>query len=390
MDQWIGNYRLSRIDNLLKGPENLMAVSKKAGKQFYIRAVQGVTGVGRMGADADLVGKSAILLENMGHTHNSLGETEKAEQCFEEALDRLSKGDKGNKGGLLMGLGVVKKGRGDFKGSARLLYQALKFYSSSLKNGSDGKYNKPQQLSLLPGGVKRSDPLDHWEIPLGNRTLPGEHYKAEHHFYKSVRNFWLTCGYTDAKRTLGHFSDAQQLYKQSLQLHSNFDTMDMRAIVDIIYALQQLHYGKRERTKLETEAGSEQYIDSVRRIRDRIRKQKIKVDDNIAVFYKIGAELIITGCRSSSSSSGSGSSTAAHSCRRACTALRQLRLSCWWVSHWNLILGGAWDLGAAMLRDAISYFEGTVNHQVDCSNLVRQCKDLIKVAENSRKGGGIS
>jgi len=238
-----------------------------------------------------LAGKSAILLENIGHTHNSLGETDKAEECFEEALDRIDKGEKGNKGGLLMGLGIVKKSRGDLQGSVRILYKALRFYQESYK------------------GIEHSIVAKcHTSVGRSLEAL-NEIFKAEHHFYEAVRIFWLTCGYSpltanaikkfaDLKLLLQRPDEAQQLYRQSLELHVEFDTLDMRAIIEIVNQIPLLHLTQESKSKL-SRPGLSQYLPSIQRFWERTEFRK--TDGNLAVAYKSMAEITAIpggdGCR---------------------------------------------------------------------------------------------
>eukprot|EP00966_Prymnesium_polylepis_P112703 2606780-Prymnesium_polylepis.1 len=53
-----------------------------------------------------IVGASAALCENIGHTYSSLGDLNEAESYFERAIELLKTGSYGNKGGIYMGLGL--------------------------------------------------------------------------------------------------------------------------------------------------------------------------------------------------------------------------------------------------------------------------------------------
>jgi len=342
MDQWIGNYRMSKIDQLLTDKEGgLMAICKKKGKDFYMRAVQMLAfcrwkqfrfrdSLKLFYEFQDLAGRSAILLENIGHTHNSLGEVDKAEECFQEALDRIAKGDRGNKGGLLMGLGVAKKSRGDLKGSVEILYEALDYYLAEYK------------------GIEHSIVAKcHTSVGRSLEGL-GEWRKAEHHYYEAVHIFWLTCGYSpltanavkklgDAKVQLGFWDDAQQLYRQSFELHASFDTLDMNAILELVSAIQRLHFDERA-TKELSRPGFNQYVDTIVKVNQRLEKEEAEVDVTGSVYYKLAGEIAMSG--------------------------------------------GAMGTGVSMLKIALKFFEAhrsdaNANATVNLEGLIEQCRHLI-------------
>ncbi|GAB5364425.1 hypothetical protein AAMO2058_000969100 [Amorphochlora amoebiformis] len=341
MDQWIGNYRLTLIDNLLMGKEiALMKICRRLGGQWKLKAVQMLAfcrwkqfrykeSLDLFYEFQDLAGKSAILLENMGHTHNSLGETDKAEECFLEALDRIERGDRGNKGGLLMGIGIVRKSRGDLKGSAEILLEALAFYKDSYK-GVDHSIVAKSHTSV-------------------GRALEdlGEIKQAEHHFYEAVRIFWLTCGISpltgnatkrlgDLKVKLGFMNQAQQLYHQALDMHVNFDTMDLRAILDILTVIPMLHITERCRVML-AKPDFDQYLPCITTLKKRIESEGLTVDGTLAVLLKAAAEIAIPGGRKGAS------------------------------------------MAIPMLEKAIKFFNTTA--EADCSRLITQSKQMIEVAQ---------
>mmetsp|Transcript_3081 Transcript_3081/g.7195 ORF Transcript_3081/g.7195 Transcript_3081/m.7195 type:complete len:428 (+) Transcript_3081:19-1302(+) len=347
MDQWIGNYRMSKIDNLLNN-EGLMKLCRTKGGQWKMKAVQMLAfcrwkqfrfreSLNLFYEFQDLAGKSAILLENMGHTHNSLGEHEKAEACFTEALERISKGDRGNKGGLLMGLGVLKKARGDYKGSVKTLLEALQFFKDKYK------------------GIEHSIVAKcHTSVGRSLEAL-GEIHQAEHHFFEAVRIFWLTCAFSpltanaakklaDLKFKLGFVDEAQQLYKQSLQMHVSFDTLDLRALLEIIQLLPELHLDRKFEPYL-CEPGLDQYAASLRKLKERIDDEKIPMDGTLAVLFKSMAELSIAG----------------HSYKK--------------LQKNNATNAMEREMAAGLLRNAIEFFKKT--EEVDCTQLITQCERLI-------------
>jgi tetratricopeptide (TPR) repeat protein len=73
-----------------------------------------------------LVGPNGALYENMAHTYNSTGDYENAEKYFNLAMELVK--DKSKKGGILLGIGLVKERKGDPRKALPHLKKALKLY----------------------------------------------------------------------------------------------------------------------------------------------------------------------------------------------------------------------------------------------------------------------
>lgn len=336
MEQWIGNYRLTLIDKLLNGERNLLEICRQKGGHWYLKGIQMLAfcrwkqfrfreALTLFYEFQERAGKSAVLLENIGHTHNSLGEPEKAEQCFVEALQRIQRGESGNKGGLLLGLGIVKKARGDLVGSAEILDRALRHYQGLYKGVEHSLVAK----SHTSVGRTFSEML--------------EHEKAEHHFYEAVRIFWLTCGKSpltanaakklaDIKCDLKRYDDAQQLYRQALELHVGFDTLDLRAILDILNTVPSLHTNPTRRAML-SRPGLDQYMAAIRTLKTRVDALG-PLDGTGAVTYKSAAELAFAA--------------------------------------------GARDTAAELFVSALKFFR--VTKEADCTRLIADCERMLAVA----------
>mmetsp|Transcript_13527 Transcript_13527/g.20307 ORF Transcript_13527/g.20307 Transcript_13527/m.20307 type:complete len:582 (+) Transcript_13527:12-1757(+) len=341
MDQWIGNYRLSLIDNLLMGPPGFYKVCEKVGGQWHMKAVQMLAfcrwkqfryreSLELFYKFQSLAGKSAILLENIGHTHNSLGDTDKAEECFAEALDRIQRGERGNKGGLLMGLGIVRKSRGDLLGAVDILLEALDFYQETYEGVHHSIVAKCHSAVAAP--LKDLRRLK----------------EAEHHYYQAVHLFWITCGdspltanaikkLADVKIMLGMADEAQQLYQSALELHVSFDTLDHRALIDLISICLHLHLTNRY-SDLLSRKEFEQYLPPLRTLKDRLDEVKT-VDGTISVLLKGAAELAVPA--------------------------------------------GGYRMGIQMLQRALKFFR--VTKEADCTRLIRQSEEMIKHAREHMK-----
>jgi tetratricopeptide (TPR) repeat protein len=83
-------------------------------------------------------GPSAHLAENMGHTYNTLGDFINAEACFQESLKLMDRPeapakDASNRGGVLLGLGLVRERLGRTEEGLATLNEALAFYRHRFK-----------------------------------------------------------------------------------------------------------------------------------------------------------------------------------------------------------------------------------------------------------------
>ena len=92
------------------------------------------------------MGPNGALYENMAHTYNSTGDYDNAEKYFNLAMELVT--DKSKKGGILLGIGLVKERRGDPRKALPHLKKALKLYQVL----SPESHNYGRGLALLPGG----------------------------------------------------------------------------------------------------------------------------------------------------------------------------------------------------------------------------------------------
>ncbi|CAE8665969.1 unnamed protein product, partial [Polarella glacialis] len=125
-DNCIQLYRLNKLSDYL---EEVVPVCRKRNDKFTMKAIQALSFVrwkqSRFREALPLfhemeatLGKSAALCENIAHTYNSLGDYEKAEDYFRQALRFIEQEagfNKGNRGGVLLGLGIVRDRLGKHK-----------------------------------------------------------------------------------------------------------------------------------------------------------------------------------------------------------------------------------------------------------------------------------
>ena len=136
LDCLIGQYKLNRTDKLL---QEIEAVCLERGGDWKVKWIQSKAfcrwkqyafkeALELFLEQQEIVGPSAALCENIGHTLSSLGDLTKADEYFERAIELMGHGSFGNKGGIYMGLGLVRDRLGKTKEALPILTQALEHY----------------------------------------------------------------------------------------------------------------------------------------------------------------------------------------------------------------------------------------------------------------------
>ncbi|CAJ1374202.1 unnamed protein product [Effrenium voratum] len=127
------------------------------------------------------LGKSAALCENIAHTYNSLGDFEKAEDYLRQALKFIEQEagmNKGNRGGVLLGLGIVRDRLGKQKEALPVCLKAYEFYKERA-NGAPASLQAKAGISCAKIYAKL-----------------GDQKKAESYIREAVEMYEITCGET--------------------------------------------------------------------------------------------------------------------------------------------------------------------------------------------------
>eukprot|EP00906_Rhabdomonas_costata_P004523 RCo006670 len=305
---WIALYRLNKTDALL---QEVVPVCKKLGGTWHIKAIQSL-GFCRWKqyrfTDAlecflemeKLVGPSTSLFENIGHTYSSLGNLEKAEEYFQSALKvqeeidavraklpeamRGAMEDKENRGGILLGLGLVKERRGDIAGALVQLERALKCYQEKFKD-TDASLTAKAHMSV----GKAHEKLNH---------LP----EAEQNFREALRIFIKTCG-RDSPLTAGalgslgkvlydqhKLEEAQVHLKEALSLEATKDSVHLMTVFELMLKIIDLHTGGD--TPLNRQV-FKQYVPIVQNANKFMRAQGVPLDGDFGVFAKTAGEICL-------------------------------------------------------------------------------------------------
>lgn len=357
INSWIGLYRLEPCDAMIT---EVMPVceSMGIGGEWHIKAIQARAFLRYKqhrfrDALADFLefnkyaGSSAELRENMGHTYNTLGDYDNAEKCFLESLalmDRPGAPAKAsaNRGGVLLGLGLVKERLGRVQEGLDILFKALEFYKARFKGAEHSLVAK----TLMSVG--------HAQEKLGQLGAGGESYR------EAVRIFKFTCGddtpltanaldslaknlYAQSQSTeppcAEKVAEARERLLESFVLYTGFDTLNvyMQNIIDILNEAKRWAIESKEKpppgsnTLSVLHAKFRPFVPAIIQCQQRVQKEPSVDSGTAAVYYKVGGEICM--------------------------------------------LSGDYALAVPMLNDAVAIFE-TVT-EVDCTRLIAECRSML-------------
>lgn len=302
LDICIGQYKLDRVDQVLAEIEPTcreLAFRKKwwprhVQMQAFCRWKQSKFKEALVLFEEmkEIVGESSKLLENMGHTHSSLGDYPKARECFEKALKlvdieaALRPGEKKNKGGLFMGLGLVKKRQGKVREGLVDLRKSLEWYEQNTGP-------RPHSLcakALMSIGHAHEE-LKEWKL-------------AAQHMSRAVDLFQRTCGDNspltgNALGSLGkvyveleQHEQAWNALKEAFKNEVRHDSLKVFTLFDHATLLYRLCTTAKAKG-----ANPKELVHALRtldaKLEPQMRAGLIKRDGNIGALYKSMAELSI-------------------------------------------------------------------------------------------------
>jgi tetratricopeptide (TPR) repeat protein len=300
-DCWIKLYRLNKLTKQL---ERIVPICRKLGGQLKIKAVQ---------ADAftkwkrskfkeavvlfhemeDLVGKTAALCENIGHTYSSLGDYPKAEKYFSDALtclqdpEQVLKNGEGNKGGVLLGLGLIKERMGKINEALPVVRQAYDFY---------------KRRAYLPGGQPSLQAKAGMSCAKLHTKLK-QYPEAEAMCEEAIQLFEQTCG-EDSPLTAGAYHDfanilweqrktlpARRTAKRAYEIEIMKDAFDLMSVLQIHNILMDTHLKSSDGKIIRKDFQAYFPIaeNTIRRV------EKLPQDGNAGVYYKAAGELHMWG-----------------------------------------------------------------------------------------------
>jgi len=307
MDCLIGQYKLNRTDEILK---ELEAVCMEKGHDWKVKYIQSTAFVrwkqyrfkdalALFLKQQDIVGASAALCENIGHTYSSLGNLPEAETYFERAIELLKRGSYGNRGGIYMGLGLVRDRMNKTREALPILQQALEHYQAE---------HTKDHVQLDSSIIAKA----HMSVGKAHEKL-GDPHKAASHMADALAIFRRTVGHDSpltanamaclgkVKAVLGEIKEGLTLLKGAIRLEASKDAFHLETIWELFSKVKDLHMDlakERQAASAHTnhlaslKAAYSQYTPLIKAALARIQPRHEKDElGTLAVFYKTVGEI---------------------------------------------------------------------------------------------------
>jgi len=334
-------YRLNKLSDYL---EEVVPACRKRDDKYRLKAIQALAFVKWKQSHfrealplfhemEKILGKVAALCENIAHTYNSLGEYNEAEDYFRQALKFIEQehgANRGNRGGVLLGLGLVRDRLGKHREALPVCTKAYEFYKERA-NGAPASLQAKAGISCAKLHAKL-----------------GDLRKAEDYIREAVQMYEVTCGETSpltasAYHELGKClwkqkkrDDAQQALKRAYEIEAMKDAWDLVTLLEIHNLLMDTHV---KETDYIDRSKFEGYFKTVQYVVNRVKNEKPQ-DGNAAVYYKAAGEL----------------------------------------KTW----GGKYEEGKELFCMAIPLFEAETT--TDCTGLTQSCKEMKAFCERNLEG----
>ena len=248
MDCLIGQYKLNRTDEILSEIES---VCESRGGDWKIKYIQSKAFVrwkqykfkealSLFLQQQEIVGGSAALCENIGHTYSSLGDLPKAEEYFERAIELLKRGSYGNRGGIYMGLGLVRDRLGKTREALPILQQALEHYRN--------EHTTKDHVQLDSSIIAKA----HMSLGKCHEKI-GELKEAAEHMTDALAIFRRTVGYESpltanamgalgkVRCQLGDQKEGLALLRGALKLEIGKDAFHLETVWELFSKVKDLH-----------------------------------------------------------------------------------------------------------------------------------------------------
>mmetsp|Transcript_14143 Transcript_14143/g.23533 ORF Transcript_14143/g.23533 Transcript_14143/m.23533 type:complete len:512 (+) Transcript_14143:124-1659(+) len=358
LDCLIGQYKLNRTERIL---QEVSMVCKERGGDWHVKHIQSLAfcrwkqyrfkeALTLFLEQQGIVGPSAALCENIGHTYSSLGDLPKAEEYFTKAIELMKHGSFGNKGGIYMGLGLVRDRMGKTREALPILHQALDHYerehtreyqqldSSIIAKAHMSIGKAYEKLEDLESAAKHMGEA----LSIFKRTVGGDSPLTAHAMG--------SLGKVRAAQGPSKQREALSLLKGALTLEVSKDAFHLETAWELLTKLKDLHMEEAKERHAQLPASQHgshlaalnatysQYLPLVAQARARITEQHERDDiGTLAVFYKTAGELCM--------------------------------------------LAQEYMQGEELLHEALRLFDKVPNF--DCRSLIEGCNMLLSIAESN-------
>lgn len=293
-DIWIGLYRLEKCEIELGkfGKDSLGKNVRLIQSWAFFRWKQGnLTEAARLFKKMEplMPSPSAALYENLAHTYSSLGELDMAEDYFEKASAVAGS----NRGGVLLGLGLLKNRKNGGTDGLQECMNALDWFES--------KFSKKGNLSSLEAKCSMSIARILFEN--------GKEEGAIQYANAAVENFRITCGsdsplLASALRVKGDIlwhlcgerSGAREAFCEAYRIEARKDVMSLVDLIQLNNSI--IDTFTKPNPKVETSVGKINRDAFGPFLADAMEacesaRRKLPHDVHLGAFLKIVAELAI-------------------------------------------------------------------------------------------------
>ena len=245
IDNYIASYKLNKTDSLLDRIQS--QCEKVKNSKYHVKFVQAKAfcrwkqyrfndALHLFHIQEKMVGPSPALCENIGHTYSSINQLTKAEEYFERALKLIEQGHDGNKGGLLLGLGLLRERMGNVQTALPFLQQALDHYTN--------QHKKADSSSIIAKA--------HMGVGKAHEKL-GDFPNAEIHFSSAVLIFKKTVGDSSPltahslgalgriRIKRGNIEEGAALTLAALKLEVEKDAFHLDSVWELLNRLKDVH-----------------------------------------------------------------------------------------------------------------------------------------------------
>ncbi|CAE7478145.1 unnamed protein product [Symbiodinium pilosum] len=305
-DMWIQLYRLNKCMEVL--PE-VVPICRSRGGDFHVKGVQALAftlwkksqfndAVKLFHEIEDLIGCSAALCENMGHTYSSMGNFDKASEYFKRALQCLDKEEElgkktGDRAGILLGLGLIEDRLGRFEQALASVRESQALFRQRA-NGKPSSLVAKAGMSIAKILLKLAlqEPDDDKRQEMEDEAIIREE--------ENVALFEVTCGEDspltasalrglgEAQKRRGRVPEAIASFARSYQIEAQKDAFDLLGIMEVHNHLFGAHMDLVKLGNPLNRASFRNYLPTVDLALDRVRS--MKQDANAGAYYKVAGE----------------------------------------------------------------------------------------------------
>lgn len=306
-DMWIQLYRLNKCMEVLV---DAVPICRRLGGQLHIQGVQALAfttwKLGKFKQAVELfheieglVGASAALCENIGHTYSSMGNYEEASRYFKMSLvchdteAQLGKRATSDKGGVLLGLGLIEDRLGRLESALEACRKAQVLFREKAAGKPSSLIAKAgMSIAKILLKMAKDEQDEAKQIEMEEEAIGVEE--------ENIEIFEVTCGEespltASALKGLGEalmrrsrFKDAQCRFARSYLLEAQKDAFDLLAVMEVHNSLFAAHMGEVHSGQPLDRASFSKYLATIDVALARV--QNLPQDGNAGAYYKVAGE----------------------------------------------------------------------------------------------------